>query len=168
MTKHELFLKAVEHTLEFEGGYVNDPADPGGETKYGISKRAFPYLDIKNLTKARAIEIYEEKYWKGSIAELLNEEYNTDLAVKVFDMQVHLGRNGARKIIVAVLEDNTVEDVIVESLSDKDISDLLLEMGHDRALVAIRLKLVNHYKERVKKDPKMKKYIKGWLRRANS
>jgi len=38
----ERFLKAVEMVLAHEGGYVNDPNDPGGETKYGISKRSYP------------------------------------------------------------------------------------------------------------------------------
>lgn len=46
-----------------EGGYVNDPNDPGGETNYGISKRAYPLVDIKNLTRQAAQEIYHRDYW---------------------------------------------------------------------------------------------------------
>ena len=53
----------VKKVLKHEGGYVNDPSDPGGETKYGISKRAFPDLDIKNLTEEQAILIYYDEYW---------------------------------------------------------------------------------------------------------
>jgi lysozyme family protein len=49
--------------LELEGGYVDNPADPGGATKYGISQRAYPHLDIYNLTRAEAIEIYRNDYW---------------------------------------------------------------------------------------------------------
>ncbi len=45
------------------GGYTNDPTDLGGETKYGISKRAHPNEDIKNLTPERAAEIYAAEYW---------------------------------------------------------------------------------------------------------
>ena len=41
------FERAIDKTLAWEGGYVNDPKDPGGETKYGISKRAHPDVDIK-------------------------------------------------------------------------------------------------------------------------
>jgi len=48
---------------QHEGGYVNDPADPGGETKYGISKRAFPTEDIANLTLDRAKLLYAKYYW---------------------------------------------------------------------------------------------------------
>jgi len=41
------FERAVTHVLLHEGGYSNDPNDPGGETQYGISKRAYPNEDIK-------------------------------------------------------------------------------------------------------------------------
>jgi lysozyme family protein len=57
--------------LELEGGYVNDPQDPGGETKYGISKRAYPHLDIATLTEAEATTIYLNDYWtKFSCGEI--------------------------------------------------------------------------------------------------
>lgn len=57
------FYEAIAHIIELEGGYVNDPRDPGGETKYGISKRAYPDEDIKNLTVERARDIYRRDYW---------------------------------------------------------------------------------------------------------
>ncbi|WP_425526518.1 glycosyl hydrolase 108 family protein [Xanthomonas oryzae] len=49
--------------LSHEGGYVNDPRDPGGETQWGISKRAYPELNIRALTRDQAIEIYRRDYW---------------------------------------------------------------------------------------------------------
>jgi lysozyme family protein len=45
-----MFDKAIEIILKHEGGYVNDPDDPGGETKFGITKRNYPTLNIKSLT----------------------------------------------------------------------------------------------------------------------
>ena len=57
------FLEIVYDTLDHEGGYVNDPTDPGGETNYGISKRAYPKIDIKALTKHEAVKIYYKDYW---------------------------------------------------------------------------------------------------------
>ena len=45
------FDEIISVVLHHEGGYVNDPKDPGGETNYGISKRAYPDVDIKNLTE---------------------------------------------------------------------------------------------------------------------
>ena len=57
------FDEIIEVVLEHEGGYVNDPKDPGGETNFGIAKRSNPDVDIKNLTKAEASLIYKTKYW---------------------------------------------------------------------------------------------------------
>ena len=52
------FNEAIEIVLKHEGGYVNDIDDPGGETMMGISKKAYPNLDIKNLTKEDVKNIY--------------------------------------------------------------------------------------------------------------
>lgn len=57
------FDKCVEFVLASEGGYVNDKYDAGGETKFGISKRAYPDLDIINLTIEQAKDIYYKDYW---------------------------------------------------------------------------------------------------------
>ena len=59
----ERFRKAIEVILKYEGGYVNDPNDLGSETNFGISKRSYPNVDIKNLTKEQAIEIYHRDWW---------------------------------------------------------------------------------------------------------
>lgn len=65
------FERALEFTLPWEtggdpdGGYTNDPLDPGGETKWGISKRSYPDLDIGSLARGAAKEIYERDYWRG-------------------------------------------------------------------------------------------------------
>ena len=57
------FQQAINRVLGHEGGYVNNPADPGGETKWGISKRTYPQLNIKDLTRDQAIEIYKKDFW---------------------------------------------------------------------------------------------------------
>lgn len=62
----ENWEKAVEFILSKEGGYVNDPKDPGGETNFGISKRKFPEIDIKSLTRESAKELYKRVYWVGN------------------------------------------------------------------------------------------------------
>jgi lysozyme family protein len=54
---------AFDRLLGHEGGYVNDPNDPGGETNWGISKRSYSYLDIKNLTRDQAKQIYFDDFW---------------------------------------------------------------------------------------------------------
>jgi lysozyme family protein len=79
--------QALSFTLKHEGGYVNDPNDPGGETNFGISKRAFPNLDIKNLTLDQVSGIYEKKYWIPAGCQ----ELDLPLAVCVFDTAVNMG-----------------------------------------------------------------------------
>lgn len=81
--------------LRREGGYVNDPSDMGGETRFGISKRSYPDVDIKNLTMEQAIEIYRKDYWVPSKAERLPEEIREDY----FDAVVNHGQGNAVKIL---------------------------------------------------------------------
>ncbi len=57
------FVLDHETSVKNPTGYVNDPVDPGGETKYGIAKRFHPNVDIKNLSLADAMVIYERDYW---------------------------------------------------------------------------------------------------------
>jgi hypothetical protein len=57
------FETTMEFVLKWEGGYTNDQTDPGGETNFGINKRDHPNVDIPNLTKEEALEIYRTDYW---------------------------------------------------------------------------------------------------------
>lgn len=66
------FARSIDRLLAHEGGYVNHPDDPGGETKWGISKRSYPTLDIKNLTKEQAMVIYHRDFWKPLGCEALS------------------------------------------------------------------------------------------------
>lgn len=86
------FKRAVEFTLKWEGGYSNDPDDPGGETKYGISKRAHPECDIKNLSEQEAIQIYISDYWLSSGCESVGYPMN----LVVFDSAVNCGTGTAK------------------------------------------------------------------------
>ena len=86
----EDFLKAVNDLIDnWEGGYVDDPADPGGRTKYGISQRSYPDLDVRNLTKDNAIDIYWRDFWdKYKLDEKVNDPV---MRAKVFNMGVLMG-----------------------------------------------------------------------------
>jgi len=83
----ENFEKAINFVLKWEGGYTNDKDDPGGETKYGISKRSYPDLDIKSLTLGKAKEIYKRNYWDKLNCD--NLKYPLD--VIAFDTAVNMG-----------------------------------------------------------------------------
>lgn len=84
------FDRAVAFVLAQEGGYVANPADPGGATKYGISQRSYPGRDIAALTEADARAIYYVDYWVPIAASL-----PMPLALVVFDTAVNMGRGAA-------------------------------------------------------------------------
>ena len=88
------FESAFERTLSQEGGYVSDPNDPGGETKWGISARSYPGEDIKNLSVERAKEIYYRDYWTRLSLDLLRG----DVATEIFDTAVNMGPGTAVEI----------------------------------------------------------------------
>ena len=89
------FDEIIEQVLEHEGGYVNDPTDLGGETKYGITKRFDPDVDIKNLTIEQATEIYKKDYWDRNKVESLPQ----NLWHIYFDMCVNMGKRTAVKVL---------------------------------------------------------------------
>lgn len=86
------FNMAMEFIFKWEGGYVNDPKDPGGETKYGISKRAYPGLNIKTLSIEDAKRIYKEDYWMASGADKLE----WPMCIVVMDTAVNMGVGRAK------------------------------------------------------------------------
>lgn len=81
------FDDAFTIVVNIEGGYVNDSRDPGGETKYGISKRRYPKEDIPNLTLDRAKALYLRDYWKAQDCDAM--EWGK--ALLVFDSAVNGG-----------------------------------------------------------------------------
>jgi hypothetical protein len=88
----ESFDKALSFVLSWEGGYSNDPNDAGGETNFGISKRAYPNEDIKNMTMDRAMEIYRNDYWNACNCDDL--PYPLDMVI--FDTAVNMGVGRAK------------------------------------------------------------------------
>lgn len=89
------FAKSFDLLIGHEGGYVNNPSDPGGETKYGISKRAYPGEDIKAMTLDRAKTIYLRDYWSPAGCDAVPDELKFDL----FDAAVNSGVRTAIKLL---------------------------------------------------------------------
>jgi len=89
------FDKAIKFVLKWEGGYSNDPNDPGGETNFGISKRSYPELDISKLTLKQAKEIYYQNYWLKCGCDNLPYPFN----IIVFDTAVNMGRSRAKEFL---------------------------------------------------------------------
>jgi lysozyme family protein len=89
------FERAIPILLEEEGGLVDDPHDPGGLTKYGISKRSYPHLDIRALTPELAAVLYARDFWPACGAEQLA----WPLCLFVFDHAVNAGHVAAIKCL---------------------------------------------------------------------
>lgn len=94
------FESCLSFVLDREGRvYENNPADPGGETKFGICKKSYPSLNIRNLTIDDAKEIYFRDYWMP----LGCDQYEPRLALAMFDTGVNQG-TGTAKAILAELQ----------------------------------------------------------------
>ena len=95
MSLSDRALYCITVVIASEGGYVFDPNDPGGETKFGISKAAYPNVDIKNLTIEQAQYYYQRDYWNPVLADKLP----TPLDLYVFDAAVNQGVGRAIRIL---------------------------------------------------------------------
>ena len=87
------FNTAVALVLKHEGGLVDNPQDPGGLTNFGISKRAYPSLDIANLTVEDAKAIYQRDYW----APFMEQEVDQRVANAALDTAVNQGQSVAQQ-----------------------------------------------------------------------
>jgi lysozyme family protein len=158
------FLKAFDYLIYHEGGYVNDKQDAGGETKFGISKRSYPHLDIKNLTQDQARQIYFCDFWMKAKCEQID---NDDIATKFFDLIVHTGTPQAVKLIQRALraageqivEDSIIGPITLAAINKVDPTDLL---------AALKSESAGYYRLIAQANPSQQKFINGWLRRAYS
>jgi lysozyme family protein len=88
------FDTAIAFVFKAEGYYSDDKNDPGGKTKYGISQKAYPDLNIQSLTRQDAEDIYRRDYWKAAGCDSMQ----WPLSLVVFDTAVNLGVKRAQRI----------------------------------------------------------------------
>jgi lysozyme family protein len=112
------FEFVVEEIIRHEGGLVNHPSDPGGLTKYGISQRAYPNLDIMNLSMDDAKEIYRKDYWE----KCRLDEVQGSLRLIIMDGAVNHGINRAIRLLQEVV--NLTTDGIMGPMTIKRINSL--------------------------------------------
>jgi lysozyme family protein len=148
--------------LFIEGGYDNDPADPGGETKYGICKRQYPNLDIKALTEDQALEIYKKDYWGQHRLDDINSQV---VANVIFYLIVNLGAHPAITLVQRALVKYHKTLVIDGAMGSKTIYAInsTLDIGLDDS---IRVLACAYYLNLVTKNHSLDKFFKGWIRRA--
>ena len=155
------FLDAVFNTLSFEGGYAFDPEDPGGETKYGISKRAYPEVDIKSLTLDQAREIYARDYWEKVRCPEIRDDL---IAAKLFDTAVNLGSMKAVKILQQAVRYLFGVDLAVDGKIGPKTIRACNDCKNPKALLAaMKFLQAQHYVSL--SNPK---FLAGWLIRAMS
>ena len=130
------FLEFIPFIFKWEGGYENDPDDPGGETNYGIDKRSHSDVDIKHLTQEQATEIYLREYWVRYGCEW----YEQPLGEVFFNACVNCGPGRAHAIFQATPAPHTASAFLDE------------QEAFYRRLAAAR--------------PALGKFLKGWLNRT--
>ena len=135
----ERFLKMIPFLWEWEGtAFENDPDDPGGATKFGIDQRSHPNENIRNLTEARAIQIYWESYWQKYECE----NYRYPMGEVVFICAVNAGIGRVRETLAKIGPNASASDFLNE------------QEAFYRRLATAR--------------PTMAKYLKGWLNRTKA
>jgi len=148
------FAAAFEMVIGHEGGLVDNPADPGGLTKFGISQRSYPSEDIRNLTLERAQEIYQRDYW----APLKADQLPNALALCLFDMAVNAGVGQAVRTLQKAIEVH-VDGIMGPGTLGKALSlpekILVAYMQAERVLFLVSL-------------PTFKEFGRGWTRRVIS
>ena len=169
------FEDAVEYVLQWEGSeYVDDPDDKGGGTKFGISKRQFPAVDIQNLTREEAIELYRVRYWEPN-ADLLSFCDDSRVEARlfiydIFDCLVNTGRRTTVLLLQRAYNANFSYDLEEDGewgpLSDRALSYCLNTVYADPVRVAFKCERASYYRVLAAKDPSQEKFLAGWLRRA--
>ena len=173
----------AEEIVAREGGYVNDPDDPGGATNFGVTIHTMRRLgldltgdgqvtplDVKKLTRDRAVEIFIDHYFKGPKLHLLPEP----LQATVFDMYVNAGGN-AVKILQRLLNKLGADLVVDGALGPMTLGAChrAFEKDPKRFVDAYAIERRNYYYAIGDRRPASRKYARrrdggkgGWIMRA--
>ena len=148
------FEACMAEVFKHEGGYVNDPHDPGGETNMGISKRSYPKEDIRNMTRARAAQIYRRDFWD----KLRCDELPAGLDLVAFDAAVNSGPSRGAKWLQQAL------GVAV----DGKVGLATIGAAKNTYTPAAVLRAVGFRRAFLKTLPTWERYKNGWTKRLDS
>ncbi len=149
----QTFPDCISHVLAAEGGLVNDPKDPGGVTKFGISQRSYPALNIRALSLDDAKAIYQRDYW----APIQGEHLPAGLDLLVLDHAVNAGPARAIRLLqhlVGVPEDGVMGPVTLAGVAVADRDDLIARYSELR---------LDFYRDL----PTWRHFGAGWSRRVH-
>ena len=146
------FDLAFDRLIGNEGGYVNNPGDPGGETNFGISKRSYPTVNIASLTRDQAKVIYFRDFWqRGQM-----DQYDPAIAFQVFDIAVNSGIETAIRMLqraAGVADDGHVGPITIAAIKSRSVTDVIMLLTAERLIFWCKLST-------------WPTFGKGWARRA--
>jgi lysozyme family protein len=138
-------------------GYVDDPLDRGGETKFGVAKNANPDLDITNLDWETVEAVYYDRYWVAGACGSLPPR----VAVLHFDGCVNHGISRAKKFLQGAV--GAEQDGIVGRQTLAAVS----AMDPIAVCESICIQRAKFYRDIVAAKPAQERFLKGWLRRID-
>jgi lysozyme family protein len=153
------FQECLDLVLKSEGGWVNHPSDPGGETNLGVTKAVWeeyvghPVKTMKNLTKDDVAPMYELKYWRPCYCEVLPR----GLDFVVFSMGVNAGPGRSVKLLqqsIGCVPDGVIGPRTRELISTSNSATLIAKFSETR----------REYYRSLKTFPI---FGKGWLARVD-
>lgn len=168
MSGTDIFELALNFTLKAEGGYVNDPDDPGGATNKGIiqseynkyrTSKKLPLISVKEITDDEVKEIYYNDYWIKAKCNLMPNR----LAVAHFDTAVNVGVNQANKFLqrsLKVKDDGIIGNITIEALNKITNTYHIVYIYIDQRKI--------FYINLVKNKKILIKFLKGWTNRINN
>lgn len=158
-----MHTEVLEFVLAHEGGYVDHPDDPGGATKYGISARQYPELNIKNLTVDQAKAIYKRDYWDvGGYKNL----HHVEVATRVFDMAVNAGHKQAVLCLQRALLAAGESEIVVDGILGPQTCALERANPGPVIVAAYRSERAAFYRLITSRNADMNVFLGGWLKRA--
>lgn len=172
MADFNLYLPTL---LRFEGGYVNDPADPGGATNKGITLTTFksvvhlfagldPTLDnLKRLTDVQAGTIYKNMYWDKLNADAIELQLLAEMYV---DFYVNAGSNAVRTMQKTINGLRTAAPLNTDGKHGPSTLHAILTADQDELYKAYRAARISYYWALVNAKPALGKFLKGWLNRV--
>jgi len=165
MSDRDRFDQLIGAVLEHEGGLADDPDDPGGITKYGISLRSYPHLGrdgIRNLTVEQAKDIYYRNWWRQlRCAEIRDDR----VAQKLLDTAVNLGKSAGVRILQQALGE-VGQRVTVDGRIGPQTLVATNRTNPSVLLAAIRRLQAAHYEALIRRNPRLAKFRRGWMARA--
>lgn len=168
------FEEAFEEVLLVEKGFVNSKYDRGGKTKYGITQKTYPNLDIENLTIEDAKAIYKQDFWDIKRLSLGRIKDRT-IAIEVFDTAVNMGPGRAGKILQVALNNmNRNERLYADLTVDGYLGtitfnalDKILNKGEIKPLMKVlNGEQYSWYKNIIDNDKTQEMNFVGWMKRV--